>query len=149
MPRAMKKPKRPRGNPPLPIDWNIVDKYLLSGCKGTEIAPHFGICEDTLYARCEEEKGLLWSAYSAKKRAQGDSILRDVQFNRACDGSDTMLIWLGKVRLEQKETAQTITIPPEHQQSFNSLMEQFREMQERNKLEASVKDSITPTESNG
>jgi hypothetical protein len=130
MPRALKKPKRPIGNPQKPIDWAIVDKYLEWGCNGTEIAPHFGICDDTLRDRCEQEKGILWSTYLAQKRSKGDSILRELQFKKAMQGSDTMLIWLGKVRLDQKEAANIVQVTPEHAAAFDALMNQFKQAQD-------------------
>ena len=43
--------------------------------------------------------------YSQKMRAKGDSVLRHKQFDKAVkgDGDNTMLIWLGKTRLGQRE----------------------------------------------
>lgn len=95
------------------IDWKLVDRLLMADCHGTEIAAHFDMHPNTLYLRVQEEMGCGFSEYSQIKKAQGDSLLRDVQFKKATvDEDNTMLIYLGKVRLKQKEiddTARPIT----------------------------------------
>lgn len=85
------------------IEWSKVDKMLEAGCTGTEIAGEIGCHPDTLYDRCEKEKGLLFSVYVRSKRAKGDGTLRAKQFKLAMEGDRVMLIWLGKNRLGQKE----------------------------------------------
>jgi len=98
------------GRPRKPIDWKLVDEMLYAGCLGTEIAASIGVCADTLYQRCVEEcrdeKGnqyLTFSAYSQEKSSVGESILRRTQFNKAQEGDTSMLIWLGKNRLGQRD----------------------------------------------
>lgn len=103
MPRAPKKIKLPRSRPIIPIDWDQVDKLLMSGCLGTEIASAIGCCPDTLYQRTLQEKGMIFSEYSRKKKEKGDTILRHAQFAKAAKGDNTMLIWLGKLRLGQRD----------------------------------------------
>ncbi len=103
MPRAPKKIKRPQSRPVIPIDWDQVDKLLISGCTGTEIASSIGCCPDTLYDRTEQEKGVLFSEYSRQKKEKGDTLLRQAQFAKAAKGDNTMLIWLGKLRLGQRD----------------------------------------------
>ena len=97
---------RPAGNLKAEIDWDLVDNLLKAGCPGTEIAPHFAIHEDTLYDRCKKDKGTDWSAYMRQKRSQGDSNLRAKQYTLALQGEKSLLIWLGKQRLGQKENHQ-------------------------------------------
>lgn len=89
--------------PAIPIDWNMVDRYLESDCTGTEIAGVIGCHPHTLYERCVQEKGITFSEYSAQKRSKGDALLRAKQFAEAMRGDRGMLIWLGKQRLGQKE----------------------------------------------
>lgn len=91
--------------PEKPIDWEKVDQLLLAGCVGTEIAPHFDMSPDALYYKCQQEHNLGFSAYSALKRSQGDSLLKEKQFEKAMSGDNTLLIWLGKTRLKQSENA--------------------------------------------
>lgn len=89
------------------IDWEKVDQLLISGCPGTEVAEFLGICNDTLYRRIEEEKKMPYSAYLQQKRSKGKALIRSQQFAKALGKTDagdtTLLIWLGKVHLEQKE----------------------------------------------
>lgn len=103
MPRAPKKTGLPRARPKIPIDWDQVDKLLMSGCLGTEIASSIGCCVDTLYDRTFQEKGVIFSAYAREKKEKGDTILRHAQFAKAAKGDNTMLIWLGKLRLGQRD----------------------------------------------
>jgi hypothetical protein len=120
---ARKPSGRPTGNPKVEIDWDKVDQLLLGGCLGTEIAPHFGICDDTLYIRCEKEKGVTWSAYMRQKRSKGDSNLRMKQYQVAMSGDRSLLIWLGKQRLGQRENEQNVEFTPEQLIQFKAVME--------------------------
>lgn len=103
MPRLKRKVKKPTGKPQIQIDWGKVDRYLESGCTGTEIAGVFGCSPDTIYKRCEDEKGITFTAYSAQKKSSGDSLIKAAQMNLALKGNSSMLIWLGKNRLGQKD----------------------------------------------
>lgn len=88
-------------------DWNKIDDLLIAGCEGTEIASALGITAQTLYAWCKEEKNQTFHDYAQHKRAKGDGLLKAQQFAKAMGltekGDNTMLIWLGKTRLKQKE----------------------------------------------
>jgi hypothetical protein len=104
MPRAFKPPKKLKNSKMIPIDWKAVDKMLAEGCIGTEIAATLGMHPDTLYDRVHEERGVNFSAYRAEKCAVGERILRSVQFDEAVRCRNiTMLIWLGKQRLNQND----------------------------------------------
>lgn len=85
------------------IDWKIVDKLLLAGCLATEIAAYIGVCRETLYRRCIKDNGIGYSTYSQEKKAKGESLLRNKQFETAMEGNVTMQIWLGKQRMGQRE----------------------------------------------
>ena len=89
--------------PKVNIDWNTVDKLLEADCEGTEIAAQLGINPLTLYKRCEQDNKLSFSKYLQEKKASGNSLLKAKQFSIAMSGDKTMLIWLGKQRLGQKE----------------------------------------------
>lgn len=88
------------------IDWAKVDNLLMAGCIGTQIAPHFDMHPETFYRRIEEKYGVGFTEYSALKKQQGNSLLLAKQLERAVSGKgdNTMLIWLGKQRLGQKES---------------------------------------------
>lgn len=95
------------GRPKADIDWKRVDDLLIVGCSGKEIAASIGVNYHTLYDRCFTDHGIQFSEYSQSKYAKGDSILRAHQFAKAIgkttEGDNTLLIWLGKNRLGQKE----------------------------------------------
>ena len=132
MPRAAKAIKRPRGVPPKEIDWDLVDDYLETGCPGTKIADAIGVHPDTLYHRCEAEKGMVFSAYSQTKRNKGDALLFKAQFDKAIGrtdlGDSSLLTHLGKTRLEQKE-AVISTASPEQEKNYRFVMDQLAELQ--------------------
>lgn len=90
-------------HPGIPIDWKTVDRLLEAGCDGTQVAAHIGVHPETLYDRIAQEKGSGFSEYKATKRANGDSLLLAKQFKVAMEGDRTMLVWLGKQRLEQTD----------------------------------------------
>jgi len=91
------------GRPKAIIDWKQVDRLLEAGCTGTQVAARIGIHPDTLYIACRDTHNLTFSAYAEEKRASGDSILQQAQFQQAVKGNVTMLIWLGKQRLGQRD----------------------------------------------
>jgi hypothetical protein len=103
MPRAKKKDPLPRGYPAKYIDWAMVDKLLIAGCTGTQVAARAGVSDDTLYLRCKKEKGKVFSAYRQEKISIGDGMLHATQFSLAMEKDRSMLIWLGKQRLNQKD----------------------------------------------
>lgn len=110
----MAKRKSPT-NKKIPIDWKEVDKFLVSGCAGTQVADALGIHADTLYNRCKEEKKMVFTAYSARMRQKGNSYIHAKQYQTAMNGNTTMLIWLGKQRLGQSEQ-------PKGTQEFNGSL---------------------------
>ena len=98
-----KKVKAGPGRKPYVVDWAIVDSYLEAHCTGTQIASILGICADTLYIRCAEEKKMVFTDYMLLKRDKGKSHLKHKQYTLALEGDRGMLIWLGKNWLEQKD----------------------------------------------
>ena len=91
------------GRPKIDIKWDEVEKYLIAGASGQAIADTLGICNETLYRRCKEIYKMNFTDYVAKKRQKGNSMLHYKQYQAAMDGNVSMLIWLGKQRLGQKE----------------------------------------------
>ena len=91
------------GRPEKPINWDLVEELLLADCTGTEIAANFDIYPDTLYRRIESKYGMSFTAFAAERKEKGDSNLRQTQYKKALSGDNTMLIWLGKLRLKQKD----------------------------------------------
>lgn len=77
------------------IDADEVFKLAKRGCTQKEIAAHFGVAQSTISERFRSEFEL--------GSAQSITSLRSWQFKRAYNGSDTMLIHLGKVYLNQTD----------------------------------------------
>jgi len=127
--------KRGRGQPKANIDWKKVEDLLMAGCMGTGIAAYLGISPETLYDRCLIEKGKLFSHFSQEKKEKGDEILRAHQYAKALGltdkGDNTLLIWLGKTRLKQREFVDEGTSSPELEKKFDSLMSLMKDNQER------------------
>ncbi len=86
------------------IDWQVVDEMLMADCEGTEIAPVFGISPKTLYRRCKERYGKPFGQYLAEKKSCGNGNIKMAQYESAVEDRNTsMLIWLGKQRLNQTD----------------------------------------------
>lgn len=87
------------------IDWKVVDNLLKAQCDGTEIAAMLGLkCADTLYRHVKDTFKMDFVAYSQQKRAEGRTLLKVAQFDKALTEKDkTMQIWLGKQYLGQKD----------------------------------------------
>ena len=117
------------GRPKSDIDWKKVDELLEAGCSGVEIAANIGVSCPTLYDRCQTDNNKLFSEYSQEKQSKGDSILRKVQFDKALTGDNTILIWLGKCRLKQKEHEDQV-ITKEVEAKFDQLMKQMQKDKE-------------------
>lgn len=77
------------------IDPEQVEKLAAIGCKTKEIAAWFGVTDDTIRNR--------FSAEIEKGRANLKMSLRRKQIEVALKGNVSMLIWLGKILLEQVE----------------------------------------------
>jgi hypothetical protein len=119
-----------RGRPEKPIDWDRVEQLCRAGCSGPEIAPYFDMHFDTLYRKVKSEYGMTFTEYSAFKRAQGDSQLKEKQFLKALEGDNTLLIWLGKCRLKQRD--------------FDNPFEETPKVQIVNYSDTKQSDNVTP-----
>ena len=88
------------------IDWKAVENALMAGCNGTEIASFVGLHRETFYDRVVKEQGMSFTEFAEKFRSKGDLFLRQKQYHVAMQGDRSMMIWLGKQRLGQKENHQ-------------------------------------------
>jgi hypothetical protein len=121
--------------PETPIDWHRVDELLEAGSPGTEIAGYFGVHPNTFYRRIEDKYSVSFSEYSAQKKSRGDALIREAQLKKAIKKLDnTMLIWLGKQRLGQKENAGDKVVAEDVLQAFTDLMAQLDKAQEQRKM---------------
>lgn len=109
--------------PKLQIDWQQVGEMLKCGSSATSIAIGLGISTDTLYVRSKSDLNLDFSAFSQQKKAQGNDLLRQKQFELAMSGNVPMLIWLGKNRLGQadKQEVKTVELKPVDDQKNDRL----------------------------
>lgn len=114
-------PNKGAGRKEIPIDWDKVGLMLEAGCLGTEIAGEFNCHPDTIYNRCVEELGIKFSEFTRQKKNKGDGSLRIRQFREAMKGDKTLLIWLGKQRIGQRET-------PLETQDFNGKLGDLLDM---------------------
>ena len=99
--------KAKTGRPRIDIDWDEFDKLCAMQATLNEIAAWFKCSIDTIENRCWEEKEMRFSDYFAKKASIGKISLRRKQFQTAMSGNVSMLIWLGKNWLDQKDKQET------------------------------------------
>jgi len=100
------------GRTKIMIDWRRVSRYLQAQCNGVGIAGILGIDDKTLYRRCLEDNKITFAEFSATKKAEGRELLKAKQFDTAMSGDRTMLVWLGKQLLGQRDQVeQTIRLP--------------------------------------
>jgi hypothetical protein len=84
-----------------PIDYQAVEKLAMLHCTDAEIAAFLGMGEAELVERMNVD-GLLFKAVDGG-RSLGRMGLRRLQWRAAEAGRTTMLIWLGKQLLGQRE----------------------------------------------
>lgn len=87
------------GRPKLEIDPEVVRKLAMIHCTMIEIAAVVGCSVDTLEKR--------FADIIKDGKAQGKSSLRRLQWESAQKGNTSMLIWLGKQLLGQRDQVQT------------------------------------------
>lgn len=83
------------GRPKIEIDEKLVEGMASVGATNTEIAQFVGASEATIRARFKDTL--------ARARAGLKVKLRRKQIEMALEGNATMLVWLGKQMLGQKE----------------------------------------------
>lgn len=77
------------------LDEDVIKKLAAIHCTMVEIASVCGCSVDTLERNCAE--------LIKKAKDEGKASLRRMQFQAAQSGNNTMLIWLGKQLLDQKD----------------------------------------------
>lgn len=132
------------GRPAKPVDWELVDSLLLAGCNGVEIASHFDMHEATFYEKVQEKHKMLFTAYALEKKSKGDSLLRKVQFSKALKGDNTMLVWLGKNRLSQREGQDPNPLPP-NDQNLTTLIAEVKELKGKMEKTDDKRNETIPT----
>jgi len=108
-PIAEKKKPKKIGRPRKELDWDEFDKLCLIQCTEQEIAGWFDMSIETLKKRCVEEHGLTFLELYTQKSAEGKTSLRRAQWKSALSGDRTMMIWLGKNHLGQRDAPLEVT----------------------------------------
>lgn len=85
------------------VNWDLCTNLLRIQCTGEEIAGAMGMSYDTLERACKRDHNMKFAEYSELKRAEGKASLRRAQWKAAQDGNPTMLVWLGKQMLGQRD----------------------------------------------
>ena len=100
------------GRPEIQIQKEDFEKLCKMQCTLVEIAGFFDCSEDTIERWCEKNyRGSTFADVYKKKSASGKISLRRKQFQTAIDeGNVSMLIWLGKQYLDQKEPKQELAV---------------------------------------
>jgi|TARA_X000000950_G_scaffold198320_1_gene238864 hypothetical protein len=92
---SLQQPKNKGGRPKVKVDTKIIENMASIHCTNKEIAEVLSISVDTLQRNFPD--------ILQKGRANGKAKLRRLQWQKAEEGNPTMLIWLGKQMLDQKE----------------------------------------------
>ena len=110
------------------IDWQKVDQMCAMHCTGEEQAAILNVDYDTLNAACKRDHECGFSEYFKQKSSNGKMSLRRKQYTTAMNGNTTMLVWLGKNWLGQKDT-------PEEQQEIEGKLAMLLDSLEVLKME--------------
>lgn len=87
--------------------WKLLDSLVLWSAHAEYIADELGMSEDTLSKRIKEKTGLTFTEYRHKRKEKLRTTLSRKQYEVAMGGNVTMLIWLGKNELGQKDKHET------------------------------------------
>lgn len=122
------------GRPPLVFDedrMDIIRNSAAIGCTVNEIASVLGVSRTALFKYMALNQDVQ-DAIDAG-RDKGCATLRRSQWQRAMGGSDTMMIWLGKNMLGQRDKSETVstvsnvnidvTDPVEASRAYQRLMQ--------------------------
>ena len=118
------------GRPEIEIDWKRVENMIIGGANGSQVSAALGVHSNTLYDRVKKQYGINFSEFYDKFREKGNQLLHNKQFDVALKGNTTMLVWLGKQRLEQKDSKEETNVTPQHAAIMNALIEQITIRQE-------------------
>jgi hypothetical protein len=89
--------------PRIEINWKVFDALCAVQCTQEEIAAHLKVSTDTIERACRRDKKQGFADYFSTKRKIGWSSLRKRQYTEAMKGNPTLLIWLGKQYLGQRD----------------------------------------------
>ena len=93
--------RNPGGQPPKIVDLAIVERAASIGCTANEIAAMCGFSRSTWFNKLHDDPAVREAVERGKDR--GCATLRRLQWKGAQGGNPTMLIWLGKQMLGQRD----------------------------------------------
>ena len=130
------------GRPEKTINWKEVIKRMEAGCTAKEIMGALNLDDNTFYKRFKKEFGSSFGDYSGKFYSGGDSNLKYTQYMKALSGNAQMLIYLGKVRLGQREPEMIQSLAANQQQIDQShlimqLQHEIEELKRKNGMDKS------------
>jgi hypothetical protein len=96
-------PRKKMGRPRIEINYGDLDKLCFMQATLREIAQWFECSEDTVERAIKRDKKVTFAEYFEQKRSRGRVSLRRKQWDVANTGNVTMLIWLGKQWLGQRD----------------------------------------------
>lgn len=99
--------KKKTGRPRIDINWDEFEKLCGMHCTQAEIADWFRCDVVTIENRCKVQYGKTFYNVYQEKKGKGNISLRRKQWQIALGGNVTMLIWLGKQYLDQKDARRT------------------------------------------
>jgi hypothetical protein len=134
-PEQIEVAKKKLGRPALPIDWKLLDNLFLAGCSLSECSTHFNLTSERLGERILEHYGIYSNEYSAILCEKGHSLLRDAQMKKALKGDNTMLVWLGKNKLKQRDAPEDQSINIAINTQFEALQKQIENYQSSRKID--------------
>ena len=102
-----------------PVDAKVVSRLAARGCTDTGIAARCGVLTDTIARNFAE--------ILIKNREGLKQTLREKQIQIAKRGNVTMLIWLGKQMLEQRDKQEII----QQTDPLQELLDEFKEEHKR------------------
>lgn len=94
--------------PKIEIDFEQLEEMCKIMCTQAEICAILNIDSETLTDRIKEKYAMDYRSYYKWKSAEGRRSLRRHQFKAAERGNSAMLIFLGKVILEQQEPSNAL-----------------------------------------
>lgn len=97
-------PKKGEGGAPEKmIDWKIFESLCSLQCTQAEILSVLNVDNQTLTKHVKKHYGKTYSQVYEEKRQGGLASIRRAQYKKAMAGDTTMLIWIGKNWLDQKD----------------------------------------------
>jgi len=95
------------GRPKIEINQKEFESLCKIGATADQLCYHFCIKEDTLNRFCKSKYKMTFAEYLKKNAAFIRTHLKRKQFEVAMSGNVTMLIWLGKQFLDQKDKVES------------------------------------------